>query len=331
MLIQSDKSGFQHPMGSEITPASIYQTRRDIIRQMATGSAGMALAAWGLREAHAQTPRAGQLAALASVLSAVPGALTMDKLTAYKDATTYNNFYEFGTDKADPAKRARTLVTQPWSVEIEGLVKKPGRVNLEDLMKWGAMEERVYRLRCVEGWSMVIPWIGYSMSDLIRRVEPQAGAKFVEFITQADPKTMPGLRGGSLDWPYVEALRMDEAMHPLTLLAFGMYGEVMPKQNGAPVRLVVPWKYGFKSGKSLVKIRFTDKQPVSSWEKALPQEYGFYSNVNPLVDHPRWSQATERRIGEDGLLAKKRKTLMFNGYEPQVGQLYAGMDLKKFF
>jgi sulfoxide reductase catalytic subunit YedY len=318
-------------VGSEITPESVYQTRRDIVRQMATGTAGLALAAWGLREAHAQTLRAGQLAALASVPSGVPGALTMDKLTAYKDATGYNNFYEFGTDKGDPAKRAHTLVTQPWTVDIEGLVKKPGRVNLEDLMKWGAMEERTYRLRCVEGWSMVIPWIGYSLGKLIQRVEPMPGAKFVEFVTQADPKTMPGLRGGALDWPYVEALRMDEAMHPLTLLAFGMYGEVMPKQNGAPLRLVVPWKYGFKSGKSLVKIRFTDKQPVSSWEKAAPQEYGFYSNVNPLVDHPRWSQATERRIGEDGLLAKKRKTLMFNGYEAQVGQLYAGMDLKKFF
>ncbi|PUE12120.1 protein-methionine-sulfoxide reductase catalytic subunit MsrP [Limnohabitans sp. T6-20] len=331
MIIQPNKSGFQHAIPSEITPESVYQSRRDIIRQLATGSAGLALAAWGMREAYAQTPRAGQLAPLASVPSAVAGALTMDKLTAYKDATTYNNFYEFGTDKSDPAKRAHTLVTQPWTVEIEGLVKKPGRVNLEDLMKWGAMEERIYRLRCVEGWSMVIPWIGYSLADLIRRVEPQPGAKFVEFITQADPKTMPGVRGGALDWPYVEALRMDEAMHPLTLLAFGMYGEVMPKQNGAPLRLVVPWKYGFKSGKSLVKIRFTDKQPVSSWEKAAPQEYGFYSNVNPLVDHPRWSQATERRIGEDGLLAKKRKTLMFNGYEAQVGQLYAGMDLKKFF
>ena len=331
MLISSNASGFSHPIGSEITPLSVYQTRRDLIRQMATGSAGLALAAWGVREAHAQTPRAGQLAALAAVPSSVPGALTMDKLTAYKDATTYNNFYEFGTDKGDPAKRAHTLVTQPWAVDIEGLVKKPGRVNLEDLMQWGAMEERIYRLRCVEGWSMVIPWIGYSLAKLIQRVEPSPSAKFVEFVTQADPKTMPGVRGGALDWPYVEALRMDEAMHPLTLLAFGMYGEVMPKQNGAPMRLVVPWKYGFKSGKSLVKIRFTDKQPVSSWEKAAPQEYGFYSNVNPLVDHPRWSQATERRIGEDGLLAKKRKTLMFNGYEAQVGQLYAGMDLKKFF
>jgi len=331
MIIHTGTSGFQHAVPSEITPQAAYQSRRDIIRGLAAGSAGLALTAWGMREARAQTSRAGQLAALAAAPSSVAGALTMDKLTAYKDATTYNNFYEFGTDKADPAKRAHTLVTQPWTVEIEGLVKKPGRVNLEDLMKWGAMEERIYRLRCVEGWSMVIPWIGYSVSDLIKRVEPLSGAKFVEFVTQADPKTMPGLRGGALDWPYVEALRLDEAMHPLSLLAFGMYGEVMPKQNGAPLRLVVPWKYGFKSGKSIVKIRFTDKQPVSSWEKAAPQEYGFYSNVNPLVDHPRWSQATERRIGEDGLLAKKRKTLMFNGYETQVGQLYAGMDLKKFF
>ena len=331
MIIHTQDTGFQHGIPSEITPEAVYQSRRELIRHLAAGSAGLALAAWGVREAQAQTPRAGVLTALPSVPSSVPGAMTMDKLTAYKDATTYNNFYEFGTDKSDPAKRAHTLVTQPWSVEIEGLVKKPGRVNLEDLMKWGAMEERIYRLRCVEGWSMVIPWIGYSLANLINRVEPQPGAKFVEFITQADPKTMPGVRGGALDWPYVEALRLDEAMHPLTLLAFGMYGEVMPKQNGAPLRLVVPWKYGFKSGKSLVKIRFTDKQPVSSWEKAAPQEYGFYSNVNPLVDHPRWSQATERRIGEDGLLAKKRKTLMFNGYEAQVGQLYAGMDLKKFF
>ena len=331
MIIRSKNDGFIHPVAHEITPQGVYLSRREIIRGMAASASGWALSAWASREAQAQTIRPGVLPALNFAASPLPGALVMDKPTAYKDATTYNNFYEFGTDKADPARRAHTLKTDPWSVEIEGLVKKPGRYTLEDLMKWGAMEERIYRLRCVEGWSMVIPWVGYSLADLIRRVEPQPGAKFVEFVTQADPKTMPGVRGGALDWPYVEGLRMDEAMHPLTLLAFGMYGEVMPKQNGAPLRLVVPWKYGFKSGKSLVKIRFTDKQPVSSWEKAAPQEYGFYSNVNPLVDHPRWSQATERRIGEDGLLAKKRKTLMFNGYEAQVGQLYAGMDLKKFF
>ncbi len=331
MIIRSSSSGFLHPVPSDITSQAAYQSRRDLMRQLAAGSAGLALSAWALRDAQAQMARPGQLPALPSVPSKLSGAMVMDKPTPYKDATTYNNFYEFGTDKGDPVKRAHTLKTDPWSVEIEGLVKKPARVNLEDLMKWSAMEERIYRLRCVEGWSMVIPWVGYSMADLIRRVEPLPGAKFVEFVTQADPKTMPGLRSSVLDWPYVEALRMDEAMHPLTLLAFGMYGEVMPKQNGAPLRLVVPWKYGFKSGKSLVKIRFTDKQPVTSWEKSAPQEYGFYSNVNPNVDHPRWSQATERRIGEDGLLAKKRKTLMFNGYEPQVGQLYAGMDLKKFF
>ena len=331
MIIRSSSSGFLHPVPSDITSQTVYQSRRDLMRQLAAGSAGLALAGWAMRDAQAQMARPGQLPALASVPSKLSGAMVMDKPTPYKDATTYNNFYEFGTDKGDPVKRAHTLKTDPWSVEIEGLVKKPARVNLEDLLKWGAMEERIYRLRCVEGWSMVIPWVGYSLADLIRRVEPLPGAKFVEFVTQADPKTMPGLRSSVLDWPYVEALRMDEAMHPLTLLAFGMYGEVMPKQNGAPLRLVVPWKYGFKSGKSLVKIRFTDKQPVTSWEKSAPQEYGFYSNVNPNVDHPRWSQATERRIGEDGLLAKKRKTLMFNGYEPQVGQLYAGMDLKKFF
>lgn len=331
MITNGSRLGFSHPVPSDITPQGVYQSRRDTIRQVAAGSVGMALTGWGLRDAHAQLARPGQLPPLPSVASKLPGAMILDKPTPYKDATTYNNFYEFGTDKADPAKRAHSLKTDAWSVEIEGMVKNTGRVNLEDLMKWGAMEERIYRLRCVEGWSMVIPWVGYSLADLIRRVEPQPGAKFVEFVTQADPKTMPGLRSSVLDWPYVEALRMDEAMHPLTLLAFGMYGEVMPKQNGAPLRLVVPWKYGFKSSKSLVKIRFTDKQPVTSWEKSAPQEYGFYSNVNPLVDHPRWSQATERRIGEDGLLAKKRKTLMFNGYEAQVGQLYAGMDLKKFF
>jgi sulfoxide reductase catalytic subunit YedY len=331
MIIRSNHGGFVHAVASEITPQGAYFSRRNIIRGMALGAAGLGLSDWVGREAFAQTSRPGALPSINFVPSTTAGAVVMDKPTAYKDATGYNNFYEFGTDKADPARRAHTLKTDPWSVEIEGLVKKPGRYHLEDLLKWSAMEERIYRLRCVEGWSMVIPWVGYSLADLIRRVEPQPGAKFVEFITLADEKTMPGVRSGSLEWPYVEGLRMDEAMHPLSLLAFGMYGEVMPKQNGAPVRLVVPWKYGFKSAKSLVKIRFVDKQPVSSWTRAAQQEYGFYSNVNPTVDHPRWSQATERRIGEDGLLAKKRKTLMFNGYEAQVGQLYAGMDLKKFF
>ena len=332
MLIKNNSNGFDHSVPSEITPQAIYQRRRDLIKLMATGTAGATLAGWAGRQALAQTvPHPGKLAALPGIKSSVAGAMSMEKLTDYKDATTYNNFYEFGTDKSDPARNASTLVTKPWSVAVEGLVKNPKTFTLEELLKLSPQEERIYRLRCVEGWSMVIPWVGYSLSALIKKVEPLGSAKYVEFITQADPKTMPGVGGRVLDWPYVEALRLDEAMHPLALLTFGMYGEVLPNQNGAPVRMVVPWKYGFKSGKSIVKIRFTDKEPRTAWNKAAANEYGFYSNVNPLVDHPRWSQATERRIGEDGLFTKKRKTLMFNGYEAQVGQLYAGMDLKKNF
>ena len=332
MLIKTNTSGFNHAIPSDITSASTYQSRRELMKLMATGAAGAALATWASREALAQTvAKPGKLATLAGGKSSVVGAMTMEKITDYKDATTYNNFYEFGTDKADPAKNAGTLVTKPWSVAIEGLVKQPKSYTLEDLIKLAPQEERIYRLRCVEGWSMVIPWVGYSMSELIKRVEPLGSAKYVEFYTLADPKTMPGVGSRVLDWPYVEALRMDEAMHPLAMLAFGMYGEILPNQAGAPVRMVLPWKYGFKSGKSIVKIRFTDKEPKTAWNKAAANEYGFYSNVNPEVDHPRWSQATERRIGEDGLFAKKRKTLMFNGYEQQVGQLYAGMDLKKNF
>jgi methionine sulfoxide reductase catalytic subunit len=330
MLIRTGRDGFEHPVTSEITPRGVYEDRRRLMKWMATGAAGAALASWAQREALAQqVQRPGKLAALQAVRSSVAGATTMEKVTDYKDATSYNNFYEFGTDKDDPVKNAHTLKPSPWTVEIEGLVKKPGRYALEDLLKWSAQEERVYRLRCVEGWSMVIPWVGYSFSNVARRVEPLGNAKYVEFITQADPRTMPFVGSRVLDWPYVEGLRIDEAMHPLTLLTFGMYGEVLPNQNGAPVRIVVPWKYGFKSGKSLVKIRFSEQMPKTAWNKAAANEYGFYSNVNPNVDHPRWSQATERRIGEDGLFAKKRKTLMFNGYEAQVGQLYAGMDLKK--
>ncbi len=332
MIIRSNRNGFVHAQSHEITPQAIYQDRRNILRLMALGAVGLGASGWASRQAFAQTGKPGVLAGLASVPSGLAGAMSMDKLTAYKDATSYNNFYEFGYDKSDPARLAHTLQTNPWSVEVEGLVKRPAKYTLEDLLKLSQMEERIYRLRCVEGWSMVIPWVGYSLAELIRKVEPSGNAKFVEFVTQSDAKTMPGVRSASLDWPYVEGLRLDEAMNPLTMLAFGMYGEVMPKQNGAPVRLVVPWKYGFKSGKSLVKIRFVEKMPATAWVKAGPQEYGFYSNVNPSVDHPRWSQATERRIGEEGgLLAKKRKTLMFNGYEAQVGQLYAGMDLKKLF
>jgi len=332
MLIPSRDNGFIHPNASDITPRAAYEGRRDLLKLMATGAAGAALAGWAGREALAQSASAGKLAALPGAKSTVAGAQTMEKLTDYKDASTYNNFYEFGTDKADPAKNAHTLVTKPWTVEVEGLVKKPGKYGIEDLIKLSAQEERIYRLRCVEGWSMVIPWVGYSLAELIKKVEPQGNAKYVEFVTLADPKTMPFVGSRVLSWPYAEGLRMDEAMHPLTLLAFGMYGEVLPNQNGAPVRLVVPWKYGFKSAKSIVKIRFVEKEPSTAWNKAAANEYGFYSNVNPTVDHPRWSQATERRIGDgSGLFAKRTKTLMFNGYEQQVGQLYAGMDLKKLY
>jgi len=298
MLIKTLNNGFIHPASSEITTERLYRERRTLIKLMASGAAGAAMASWASREAMAQElARPGKNPALPGRKSPVAGAVTMDKLTDYKDASGYNNFYEFGTDKADPAKNAGSLVTNPWTVEVEGLVKKPAKYAIEDLLKLSAQEERIYRLRCVEGWSMVIPWVGYSVAELIKKVEPLGSAKYVEFITLADPKTMPFVGSRVLEWPYTEALRMDEAMHPLAMLAFGMYGETMPKQNGAPLRLVVPWKYGFKSGKSIVKIRFTDKEPKTSWNKSAPQEYGFYSNVNPNVDHPRWSQASERRIG----------------------------------
>ena len=326
--------GYRHPIASEITPQGVYLSRRQWMQTLAAGAAAAAAASGIALPALAQTApvaRPGKLAALPSARSALPGALALDKVTPYADASSYNNFYEFGTDKADPARAAGTLKPRPWTVAVEGEVKKPGNYDLDALLKLAPMEERIYRLRCVEGWSMVVPWVGYSLAELIKRVEPTGNAKFVQFVTLADKAQMPGLSSSVLNWPYTEGLRLDEAMHPLAMLSFGMYGEVLPNQNGAPVRLVVPWKYGFKSGKSIVKIRFTDKQPKTSWEEAARDEYGFYSNVNPKVDHPRWSQATERRIGDDGLFAKKRPTLMFNGYEAQVGQLYAGMDLKKFF
>ncbi len=320
--------GFIHPESSEITPRAVYEQRRQWLK--AAGSLAV-LGAPGLGAAQAQTAPPGKLAKLPGARSALPGAMVMDKLTAYSDVTSYNNFYEFGTDKSDPGHNAGTLKPRPWTVAVEGAVAKPKVYDLDELLKLAPMEERIYRLRCVEGWSMVIPWVGYSLAELIKRVEPTGNAKYVEFVTLADPKQMPSVGSRVLEWPYVEGLRLDEAMNPLALLAFGLYGEVLPNQNGAPVRMVLPWKYGFKSGKSIVKIRFVEKEPRTAWNKSQPSEYGFYSNVNPTVDHPRWSQATERRIGEDGLFTKKRPTLMFNGYEPQVGQLYAGMDLKKFF
>jgi len=314
-----------HPLPSEITPAGVYSQRR---RYLQSGLAFAASSALG--DASAAAPD-GNFSILKGQSSALPGINTMERPTTWADATSYNNFYEFSTDKAEPAKRAHVLVGRPWTVRVDGLVNKPMDIALEDLLRLSPMEERIYRLRCVEGWSMVIAWVGYSLSKLIDKVQPQGSAKFLEFTTLADPALMPGVRSRVLDWPYVEGLRMDEARHPLTLLAMGMYGRVLPGQNGAPVRLVVPWKYGFKSAKSLVRIRFVEQQPVSAWGRAAPGEYGFYSNVNPDVDHPRWSQATERRIGEGGLFAPRRKTLMFNGYAEQVAHLYAGMDLKKFF
>jgi sulfoxide reductase catalytic subunit YedY len=339
MWIKSSEQRIQDVLTKEITPREHFEGRRSLLKQLS--SAGMIMGATGsVLNAGAQTNTTlpivtttggGKLAPLPGLHSNAPGAYVMEKVTGYADASSYNNYYEFGTDKGDPVRNAHTLKTSPWSVQVEGLVKKPMKITLEDLLKVHPMEERIYRMRCVEGWSMVIPWVGYSMSELINKVEPLGNAKFVEFVSLADPKTMPFVGSGILDWPYTEGLRMDEAMNPLTLLSFGMYGEVLPNQSGAPVRLVVPWKYGFKSAKSIVKIRFVEKMPSTAWNKAAANEYGFYSNVNPNVDHPRWSQATERRIGEDGLFAKKRKTLMFNGYEPQVGQLYAGMDLQKNF
>ena len=246
--------------------------------------------------------------------------------------TSYNNFYEFGTDKSEPAIRSGSLKTRPWTLTVEGLVKKPLNFDMDDLLKLAPIEERIYRLRCVEGWSMVIPWDGYPLSKLLSKVEPLGSAKYVEFVSLADRKQMPGLSDPVLNWPYREGLRLDEAMNPLTLLTLGVYGEELPKQNGAPVRIVVPWKYGFKSAKSIVKIRLVDQQPETSWNQAAAREYGFYSNVNPSVDHPRWSQANERRIGDGrGIFAPKIKTEIFNGYGNSVAGMYAGMDLKKYF
>ncbi|HEY8048602.1 MAG TPA: protein-methionine-sulfoxide reductase catalytic subunit MsrP [Ramlibacter sp.] len=331
MLIKTRDDGFIHAVPSDITPPHEYGKRRDFIKLMAAGAASPALASWAAREAFAQVPRPGKLAALQTVPTRVDGGMSADKPTEYKDATSYNNFYEFGTDKSDPAENAHTLVTSPWTIEVTGLVKKNLKFGLEDLMKIAPLEERIYRLRCVEGWSMVIPWVGYSLAKLIAKCDPLGNARYIEFESLADPAQMPYIRSRILDWPYTEGLRLDEAMHPLTLLTFGMYGEVLPKQNGAPVRVVVPWKYGFKSAKSIVRIRFTQVEPHTAWNKAAANEYGFYSNVNPNVDHPRWSQATERRIGDGGIFAKRHPTLMFNGYDKQVAQLYAGMDLRKNF
>lgn len=326
-----------HPRPDEITPRPVHEqwreSRRAQRRALLGAAAGAALvpamAASLVSPAHAaSTSRpddgAPKLAAGPSPLS------TMERPTSYEDVTGYNNFFEFGTDKSDPARYAKSLRVQPWTVAVEGEVAKPRRFDVDELRTLAALEERIYRLRCVEGWSMVIPWVGYSFIELMKRVEPTRNAKFVEFVTLAEPDQMRGLRSSVLAWPYTEGLRIDEAAHPLTLLAFGLYGEVLPKQNGAPMRVVVPWKYGFKSAKSLVAIRFVENRPVTSWHRAAPHEYGFYANVNPDVDHPRWSQATERKIGDGGgLFARRHPTKPFNGYGSQVASLYAGMDLRK--
>ena len=314
-------------LSSDITPRTVFEDRRTWLKTAAMGSMALGLGSWLESEAFAKTPIAKEklVAKFNEQYS------TKETATSYEEATTYNNFYEFGMDKDDPAKYAERLQTRPWAISIEGLVKKPMILDIDTLLKLAPMEERIYRMRCVEGWSMVIPWNGYALSHLINKAEPLGSAKYMEFVTLADPKQMPGLRRPVLDWPYREGLRMDEAMNPLTLLTLGLYGEILPKQNGAPVRLVVPWKYGFKSAKSLVTIRFTEKQPLTSWSMSAPREYGFYSNVNPNVSHPRWSQATERRIDGRGIFAPKIKTEPFNGYAEYVAKLYAGMDLKKFY
>src|SRR5579864_7654870 len=311
-------------LSSEITSKSLYVNRRKFLASAAI--TGVAVAGGlGLREiaTPAMTAHAGNKidGIKKSTFS------TTETITPYKDVTNYNNYYEFSTDKYSPAELAKKFHTRPWKVKIDGLVEKKQELDVDSIIKIATPEERIYRHRCVEGWSIVVPWVGFSLSELIKRAQPLSKAQFVEFTTIYAPGQMPGQQGHVLQWPYVEGLRMDEAMHPLALLCFGMYGEELPNQDGAPLRIVVPWKYGFKSAKAIVRIRFTDQQPANSWNLSAPHEYGFYSNVNPNVDHPRWSQAKERRLGE----FYKRPTLMFNGYGDQVGSLYTGMDLKKYF
>jgi len=305
---------------SEITPKELYMDRRKFIVSSAA-VAGMGLikpdSLFSLQEQQETKLKISK-----------KGEYTVaEKLTSYEETTGYTNYYEFSTSKREPTKLAKDFKTRPWTVSIEGEVKEPLKFDMDEIINMFPLEERTYRWRCVEAWGMTIPWIGYPLGAFIKKCEPTSKAKFVEFTTIYDPDQMPGQKTRALDWPYVEGLRMDEAMHPLALLGVGMYGEILPNQNGAPLRLVVPWKYGFKSGKSIVRIRFLEKMPKTTWNKKRPEEYGFYANVNPNVDHPRWTQKTERRIGESG----RRKTLMFNGYEEEIGSLYSGMDLKKYY
>ncbi len=309
---------------SEITPEAVYRTRREIL----AGIAGLG----GLFAAPASLAQQAMNVTLIEQLKYAKNAKfsTAEKANSFAEISGYNNFYEFGTGKEDPAENAHSLRPRPWSVVIEGECEKPGRLDLDDLLKPHALEERIYRLRCVEAWSMVIPWIGIPFGDLLKRFRPTSRAKYIEFTTLLDPKQMPGQRYDVLDWPYVEGLRMDEAMHPLAILAVGLYGRPLPNQNGAPLRLVVPWKYGFKSIKSIVRIRFAERQPATSWSRSAPREYGFFANVNPEVDHPRWSQKSERRIGS-GSLFSRQPTLKFNGYANQVADLYRGMNLAASF
>ena len=342
---------------SDITPRELFENRREFIKKsglgLISGSASIFSAkshaanivngetkGAGLLIGRANAPVTAEKAAVKASSIYVPRQKITgysktvygadEKLTKYENVTTYNNYYEFGTDKADPAIESTRFKPRPWAISIEGEVKKAKTISIEELMKLAPLEERIYRMRCVEGWSMVIPWIGLPLASLVKWAEPTGNAKYIEFTSANDTSTMPGAREAVLDWPYVEGLRMDEATNPLTLLAVGLYGEVLPNQNGAPVRLVTPWKYGFKGAKAIVKIRFVDKMPLTTWAKSGPTEYGFYANVNPNVDHPRWTQSSEKRIGA-GLFAGRIKTQMFNGYSEQVGQMYASLDLKKYF
>lgn len=329
---------------SEITPQQVFAQRRQFIQQASVGliAGSAALLSPSLHAALANTSKAeaARVSSTGKAISFAPRQKIAnvtktsygagEKLTPYDDITTYNNYYEFGTAKSEPAVNSKLFKPHPWTVSIEGEVKKNKTISIEDIYKLAPLEERIYRMRCVEGWSMVIPWIGLPLAQLIKWAEPNANAKYVEFISLADKEQMPGINLPILEWPYSEGLRMDEAMHPLAIMAVGLYGEQLPNQNGAPMRLVVPWKYGFKGAKSIVKIRFSEKMPTTTWMKAGPSEYGFYANVNPQVEHPRWSQASEKRIG-GGLFAGRIKTQMFNGYAEQVGQMYAGLDLRKNF
>jgi methionine sulfoxide reductase catalytic subunit len=319
-----DRNAMAH-LGREVTPEALYWRRRDFLRGGAAVALGAATAGPLLARSALAAPSEADFSALPNVK---PSKYKVDeKRTPFADVASYNNFYEFGTGKGDPAANARSLKTRPWAVACEGEIARPQTLDIDKLLKQFPLEERIYRMRCVEAWSMVIPWVGFPLASLLKLLEPTSKAKFVVFETKLAPDQMPGQKRNVLQWPYVEGLRLDEAMHPLALLAVGVYGRVLPNQNGAPIRLVVPWKYGFKGIKSIVKIRLTEKQPATSWNISAPREYGFYANVNPDVDHPRWSQGRERRIGE----FLKRKTLPFNGYASEVAGLYKGMDLRKFY